>query len=133
MIIWSLLRQGVLTAHHPVIEQTAHGLRLRKDELIAMYEHGRGPKHRVRHRPLGSARVLAGADGYDYLTPHEAAKLLHVSLATIWRWLRVGAIEGYHPVVIAPTRSKRVRRADLDALPADMLHMPSRARDRIAA
>jgi excisionase family DNA binding protein len=45
----------------------------------------------------------------DYLTPAEAARQLHVSVSTIWRWIEKGKLPAYR----VGERSIRIKKQDL--------------------
>ena len=48
----------------------------------------------------------------DYITPGEAANVLHVSPRTVARW----AQRGYIPCIVTLGGHRRLRRADVEAL-----------------
>src|SRR3989304_2608550 len=51
-------------------------------------------------------------DETDYATVSEAARLLRVSVPTVWRWIDSGRLPAYR----VGSRSIRIRRADLESL-----------------
>ena len=67
-------------------------------------------RHRRRLRD-GNAAVN-DIEGSDYLTPGEAAALLHVSPKTVTRW----AAEGLIPYVVTLGGHRRFRREDVNEI-----------------
>jgi excisionase family DNA binding protein len=67
-----------------------------------------------------STRVVMSATAdRDFFTVAEAAKLLEVSTATVWRWINAGRLSSYR---IGP-KAVRIKRADLEEV-----IQPARAR-----
>lgn len=60
---------------------------------------------------LGSAR-MAGLEKSEYLTPGEAAEVLHVSPKTISRWANRGLL----PYLVTLGGHRRFRREDIEAV-----------------
>ena len=59
---------------------------------------------------LPRGRNLPDADGEEYVTVPQAARLLKVSTPTVWRWIKAGKL----PALRVGERSVRIKGSDLD-------------------
>src|SRR5438093_4757229 len=57
----------------------------------------------------GRGSMQTAVEERDYLTPAEAARQLHVSVSTIWRWIEKGKLPAYR----VGARSIRIKKPDL--------------------